>query len=169
MFVEFGSGRGQLTFWLTKAVTDAQDNTFILVDRESHRHKFDNRLKDMTEVEISRIRVDIADLLLKEVPEVKNSGKPVVGVSKHLCGVATDLAMMSLRPDAFPKASLGGLMIALCCHHRCEWSHFVGKDLLLSHGFTSDQFRLLCGLTSWATCGTGKPRDKPSSNEVPSK
>ena len=43
-FIEFGSGRGQLTYWLTRAVTDPSTCQFILVDKASHRHKFDNRL-----------------------------------------------------------------------------------------------------------------------------
>ena len=35
-FVEFGSGRGQLTYWLTKAVGDPTTCQFLLVDRASH-------------------------------------------------------------------------------------------------------------------------------------
>ena len=42
-YIEFGSGRGQLTYWLTRAVTDPTTCQFILVDKASHRHKFDNR------------------------------------------------------------------------------------------------------------------------------
>ena len=42
-FIEFGSGRGQLTYWLTKALPDPSTCQFILVDKASHRHKFDNR------------------------------------------------------------------------------------------------------------------------------
>ncbi len=36
----------------------------------------------------------------------------------------------------------------------------MGKDLLLASGFAAEDFNLLCGLTSWATCGSGKPREK---------
>ena len=67
IFVEFGSGRGQLTYWLTMALAHAhvkdQDPTnstsrpvsgnniskhseFVLVDRGSQRHKMDNKLKN---------------------------------------------------------------------------------------------------------------------------
>ena len=31
-------------------------------------------------------------------------------------------------------SELGGLMIALCCHHRCEWSPYVGKEFLTEQG-----------------------------------
>ena len=47
-FIEFGSGRGQLTYWLTRAVSDPTTCQFILVDKASHRHKFDNRYVYLT-------------------------------------------------------------------------------------------------------------------------
>merc|ERR1711974_11834 len=54
------------------------------------------------------------------------------------------------------------VMIALCCHHRCEWKFFVGQENLVdSFGLeTINEFNVLCGLTSWATCGSGKPRQR---------
>ena len=91
----------------------------------------------------------------------------VIGVSKHLCGAATDLALRCLaefsasensRQNATSKIET--ILIALCCHHRCDWNIYVGKEFLLRHGFKTEEFSLLCGLTSWATCGTGKPREK---------
>lgn len=59
----------------------------------------------------------------------------------------------------FERSEIQQVLIALCCHHRCEWSNYVGKDFLLKNNFIPDEFSLLCGLTSWATCGTGRPRD----------
>ena len=58
-------------------------------------------------------------------------------------------------------------MIALCCHHRCVWSTYCGKEYLVSEetGLSKDDFGLLCGLTSWATCGTGKPRQKETEDK----
>ena len=100
-FVEFGSGRGQLTYWLTKAVPDPSTCQFVLVDRASHRHKFDNRLKDAEDVELVRLRVDIADLALGRVsPYITHQKENVIGISKHLCGAATDL---SIRFDKLKK------------------------------------------------------------------
>ena len=100
----------------------------------------------------------------------------MVAISKHLCGAATDLAINSLvnfgvtsqsltelneEQSNNKKKPLLGLMIALCCHHRCNWNTFVGKKYLLELAeFSPDEFTLLCGLTSWATCGSGKPRNK---------
>ena len=58
-----------------------------------------------------------------------------------------------------PKSRVAGLIIAFCCHHRCEYSSYVGKEYLQSCGFTADEFPILCSIASWATCGTGKNRD----------
>ena len=83
----------------------------------------------------------------------------MIGVSKHLCGAATDLALLSVI-NSLDLDRLGGLMIALCCHHRCDWDLFVGKEFLQGKGFNPGEFKLMCGLTSWATCGSGKPRQR---------
>ncbi len=119
--------------------------------------------------------IDIADLDLSGVDVIRNSGN-VVGVAKHLCGAATDLALRCLvdtlpdpsrqesnlstteplteEPLPSTKPRLLGVAMALCCHHRCTWSALVGRDFL-EHGcgFLPEEFSLLCKLTSWAVCG----------------
>ena len=71
--IEFGSGRGQLTFWIAKASNKEAKQKFLLVDKASHRHKFDNKLKDDSDLQISRIRADIQDLVLEKIPEIQSS------------------------------------------------------------------------------------------------
>jgi len=165
--IEFGSGRGQMTYWMAKASKLEAKQKFILVDKASHRHKFDNKLKEDATHNVSRIRADIQDLVIDQIPQIKDTPGAVIGVSKHLCGAATDLALRCLaefsasensRQNATSKIET--ILIALCCHHRCDWNIYVGKEFLLRHGFKTEEFSLLCGLTSWATCGTGKPREK---------
>ena len=81
-FVEFGSGRGQLTYWLTQALQDPATCQFLLVDKASHRHKFDNRLKEVGELKLVRLRVDIGDLALGRVsPHIASQRENIVGVS----------------------------------------------------------------------------------------
>ena len=167
MYVEFGSGRGLLTYWLSQCVSDPYSSRFVLVDRASHRHKMDNKLKNLDErIATERIRVDIADFVLRNAPAVKSEPKkPVVGVSKHLCGAATDLALRCLGGS---KDVVGGVMIALCCHHRCTRQTYVNNKFLEDEcGFDKMDFPLLCGLSSWAVCGTGRPRkeEKPDKAE----
>ena len=84
----------------------------------------------------------------------------MIGVSKHLCGAATDLALRSLANFAQESPNkIKTILIALCCHHRCDYGLYVAPDFLHNLDFKPEEFGLLCGLTSWATCGTGKPRD----------
>jgi len=163
-FIEFGSGRGQLTYWLTRAVSDPTTCQFILVDKASHRHKFDNRLRDCEDIELVRLRADIKDLSLAGLsPYLTVQRESVVGISKHLCGAATDLTLRCLTQTLENTASeLVGILIALCCHHRCDWSPYVGKEFLTEQGFTEEDFSLLTSITSWCTCGSGKPRPPPA-------
>jgi len=167
-FIEFGSGRGQLTYWLTRAVTDPSTCQFILVDKASHRHKFDNRLRDCEDIELVRLRADIQDLSLAGLaPFLTVQQESVVGISKHLCGAATDLTIRCLTQTLENSASeMVGMLIALCCHHRCEWSPYVGKEFLTEQGFTEEDFPLLTSITSWCTCGSGKPREARNQSEL---
>ena len=57
---------------------------------------------------------------------------------------------------AEPGFQLKGIMIALCCHHRCVWSSYVGKQFMLQQGFSREEFNLMTSISSWATCGFGK-------------
>jgi tRNA:m4X modification enzyme len=68
--------------------------------------------------------------------------------------------------EHFVLIRIEGILIALCCHHRCDWSSYVGKDFLLKCGLTGDDFSILQGITSWAVCGTGKPRDKQDTQDT---
>lgn len=68
---------------------EKQDSCILLVDRLSHRHKNDNKLKkEQHNIYIRRIRADIADLQLSNITEIKNFLNKV-GIAKHLCGTAT--------------------------------------------------------------------------------
>lgn len=86
-FIEFGAGKGKLSYWVAKAVQNIQDTSVLLVERASLRHKYDNKL-DKSEVNVNRIRADIADLVLDKVECVEKCDN-VVGITKHLCGDAT--------------------------------------------------------------------------------
>ena len=90
----------------------------------------------------------------------------MVGVSKHLCGAATDLSLRCLSTLPSGSDRLRGLMIALCCHHRCDWSSFVGKQFLKDQGFTRDDFDILVSMTSWATCGFGRGKKADADEEA---
>lgn len=78
-----------LSYWISIALNKLtySSSSVLLVERASPRHKYDNKT-DKAVSQISRLRADIADLILSKV-EVVEKSKQVVGVTKHLCGDAT--------------------------------------------------------------------------------
>ncbi|XP_014908046.1 tRNA:m(4)X modification enzyme TRM13 homolog [Poecilia latipinna] len=180
-FVEFGAGRGKLSHWIHRALQNpegqgvtmetSQDLQLLLVERCSTRFKVDGKHQGSADP-FERLRVDIQHLDLSKVPVLREKALPLVGVGKHLCGAATDLALRCLldtagaRPDTqpLPKRLRGpepgsgtgpvlGLAVALCCHHRCEWRHYVGQQFFLQRGLGPTEFSAFCRMSSWATCG----------------
>ncbi|XP_029035241.1 tRNA:m(4)X modification enzyme TRM13 homolog isoform X2 [Osmia bicornis bicornis] len=165
-FIEFGAGKGKLTYWLGQMIKDKKNSCIVLIDRSSHRHKSDNKLKnEQSPLVIKRIRADIADLKLNEITEIQKF-ECKVGIAKHLCGTATDLTISCLvqAMQNDPKCNVTGLIIAFCCHHRCEYASYVGKNYLKQCGFTPNEFTILCSIASWATCGYGLSNITKTSN-----
>lgn len=198
-FVEFGAGRGKLSHWIDLALQDAKNAHFLLVERASTRFKVDGKHKRQGST-FERLQIDIEDLNLSNVPLLAREKLPVVGIGKHLCGAATDLALrcilscykteqedsdkeplnkklksemgttkeysMNLSNDTVlmtpNEPSVLGIAIALCCHHRCEWKHYVGKEFFSSQGLTAEDFEIFQRLSSWATCGMKR---QPIDNE----
>ncbi|KAM6938532.1 tRNA:m(4)X modification enzyme TRM13 homolog isoform 1-T1 [Lycodopsis pacificus] len=191
-FVEFGAGRGKLSHWIHEALKTrdhlqtCDDLQLLLVERCSTRFKVDGKHQD-TGVQFERLQVDIQHLDLSKVQLLRQRRLPLVGVGKHLCGAATDLALRCLLetpglreegeppskrlktsepesadaaallesspgPDSGPGPVLG-LAVALCCHHRCEWRHYVGQQFFLQNGLGAADFSAFCRMSSWATCG----------------
>jgi tRNA:m4X modification enzyme len=121
--------------------------------------------------------------------------KQVVAVSKHLCGSATDLTLRCLletlphddhqpiNPDDVtlhhrdgpanpkrvctrnPTSKLSGIVIALCCHHRCSWGQLAGTHWLGGRGFSPIDAHLVSKMTSWAVCGVRSP-DRDSEHDM---
>lgn len=194
-FVEFGAGRGKLSHWIHEALKTCDgpktcdDLQLLLVERCSTRFKVDGKHQE-DGISFERLQVDIQHLDLSKVPLLRQRSLPLVGVGKHLCGAATDLALRclletpglenateppqkrlkpsepaELRPGDDPgpapadsgsgpgSGSVLGLAVALCCHHRCEWRHYVGQQFFLQRGLGAAEFSAFCRMSSWATCG----------------
>lgn len=177
-YVEMGAGKGQLTHWLHKAVEDKDNTNFVLIDRSHVRNKMDNLHKE--EEIMKRYRMDIEDLKLGSIPAIEGADRPVVTYGKHLCGPATDLALHCATETLYPNRAntdtccktctdtsveepqrkkhksggrpLAGCVIALCCHHRCTWPAYVGKEFFKLCGLTARDFQILSSMSSWATC-----------------
>lgn len=98
---------------------------------------------------------------------------------KHLCGAATDYtlrAMLAAAKPSTPPAPAntehepavtthvvdqgshtrqwcwrgGGL--APCCHHRCSWRAYVGKDIMRQAGISPAEFEIIAWLTGAVPC-----------------
>ncbi|XP_058699260.1 tRNA:m(4)X modification enzyme TRM13 homolog isoform X2 [Poecile atricapillus] len=94
-FVEFGAGRGKLSHWVDIALENVESVLFLLVERATTRFKVDGKHKKRDSI-FERLQVDIQHLCLNKVPILEKKKLPVVGIGKHLCGAATDLALRCL-------------------------------------------------------------------------
>ena len=140
---------------------------FLLVDRSNCRRKVDGSLRtsSLIGVQYHRLLMDIEhlDLTMVDCLLANPDTEHVVAVSKHLCGAATDLTLRCLVSGGFRRGEssqgttsmprLSGVLIALCCHHRCTWSQLVGKELFTDMGFSPVDFHMISHMTSWAVCG----------------
>lgn len=151
-----------------------------------------------------RLQIDIQHLCLNKIPVLSKEKLPVVGIGKHLCGMATDLALRCLvetyaasceerneeplakriKNDKTEKeintlakegneknvpekwTPVAGIVIALCCHHRCDWRHYVGKEYFKALGLGAVEFHYFQRMSSWATCGMRKT-SLEASNSTP--
>lgn len=128
---------------MSKATNTFENSSVLLIERAAHRHKLDNKL-DKTGDNVHRIRADIADLVLDKV-DVIHKVQSIIGVTKHLCGDATgnvcncncrvvfnnfplDLALRCLIKCEEAGNYVQGMVMAFCCHHRCLWSSYTGKE-----------------------------------------
>ena len=73
----------------TPETADAENVHFILVERVTTRFKVDGKHRKKDSV-FERLQIDIQHLCLNRVPVLREGRLPVVGIGKHLCGVATD-------------------------------------------------------------------------------
>ncbi|KAF6076228.1 tRNA methyltransferase 13-like protein [Phyllostomus discolor] len=190
-FVEFGAGKGRLSHWVDIALKDAEEVHFVLVEKVTTRFKVDGKHRKKNAV-FERLQIDIQHLCLNKIPVLSREKLPVVGIGKHLCGVATDLALRCLvgaggargedgsgepsakrrkdgRADGEARTAaeegrggpapapwsppVAGIVIALCCHHRCDWRHYVGREHFRALGLGALEFHYFQRMSSWATCG----------------
>ncbi|XP_045504885.1 tRNA:m(4)X modification enzyme TRM13 homolog isoform X2 [Colias croceus] len=135
-----------------KKIENNIENGNIIGDRSNVNDE--NKSDDLS----FRLRADLAHLVLNAVPAVKVCDA-VVGFAKHLCGVATDFSLRCLTaPGSLDKVR--GIVLATCCHHRCMRGAYVANQQLAELGVDADDFNVILGVVSWATCGDGRSRDK---------
>uniref|UniRef100_A0A914CRI0 tRNA:m(4)X modification enzyme TRM13 n=1 Tax=Acrobeloides nanus TaxID=290746 RepID=A0A914CRI0_9BILA len=105
------------------------------------------------DLEVTRLRCPVEHLDLSQVEFLKNC-EQVIAVCKHFCGSATDFGIRSIANGISNNLRIGGFVLTPCCHHRCEYSQYVGRDYLRSIGMENeDDFEALRHISTWATCG----------------
>ena len=156
------------------SVVETKDNatSLAMVERNGLRYKADKELR-LRGMSFKRVRMDIRHCCVPNL--ATNFGSPnvdVVLVAKHLCGVATDYAVLSVNSFNLKGAvksgvaetecvknstevdispNFHGLAIATCCHHACAWKDYPGADWLSKrHGFTSAEFDIIKHWSGWA-------------------
>ncbi|KAH6568052.1 hypothetical protein BASA62_005729 [Batrachochytrium salamandrivorans] len=132
------------------------DTRYLLIDRKVMKLKIDKVFRANAKWE--RVTLDIKDLYFRGIEDVNQL--PVVAVSKHLCGVATDLSLRCLSryikdsaASSPPLPRLDGMVIALCCHQLCRYADYVNPDFLAACHISEGDFDLLVAVSTWALCG----------------
>lgn len=184
-YIELGCGRAEFSRYVNIATNlDQKEHShekpeykavapsFTLIDRASQRLRFDNKFSSDigTEVQIRREKIDIKDLRLDAV---LHDASQYVAISKHLCGVATDLSLRCLLNSDKCKANLRGILIAMCCRHACQSSEYVNQEYIKgllkrqtdgSMAY-SEFFQCLKKFCSYCTCGLRPDMDPNSGSE----
>ena len=123
----------------------------MVIDRDSRRYKKD---KDVRKAgfKIERQKFDIADFDLAKYTSIHNKEKTttkIVGIAKHLCGGATDLALTSYKK--LDESQLDGMSMATCCHHTCDNKTYVNLPFIKQElGIGALQFNEFVKCSSWA-------------------
>ncbi|CDW57596.1 tRNA guanosine-2'-O-methyltransferase TRM13-like protein [Trichuris trichiura] len=156
-FLEFGAGRGRLSYWISMLQSGLSRHSYVLVEKSGVRYKFENKaIKDHVEKgKFTRIQSPIEHLVLGDVPQVRTASR-VVAICKHLCGDAFDAALCCLANSSNDGVMLQTAIMAPCCLHRCYWSNFCGQEALKLTGLNEKDFRAFCTMASWSNSGLGE-------------
>ena len=161
--VELGAGRGKLSLWFEqsrqqkKTISSPYFN-ILLIERGSQKHKVDMKLKkdiEETNAEFERIRIDLKDLFINKVELIEKSDKFIL-YGKHLCGVATDFSLRCICKSLQDSVKFKSILLAVCCHHKCEYASLCGKKFLNALGIDKTMFYIVRSLSSWSTSGSEK-------------
>jgi hypothetical protein len=143
-YMEFGCGGASLSFIVRHSVhtidppqeEDTNLQQYILVDRMRCQKKADAKImydedRNRKLAHVDRLTIDIAHLSFDKIP-FKHDVDRLCVISKHLCGVATDLTLRCIAETRTENKPLRGIFIALCCHHGCSYKSYISKYYYLN-------------------------------------
>ena len=151
-YIEYGAGRGGLADNVCQTIGKA---TVVLLERERRKFKFDRKHTD--KAEYVRVKIDISNFNLSKLDTLFKEPKKyeVVGLAKHLCGGATDLALFSLNNSTNPNVISKGIVVAPCCYHQCDIKAYVNIKFLLHIGLQPKEMQLLFATGMWGNTKEG--------------
>jgi len=159
-YIEYGAGKGALSHHIALTVPECSN---ILIELEGRRNKMDKNHRENKV--FYRIRANIKDFDVNKIPEIIHgsaqktmpieetkeptpSNQEFVGVTKHMCGLASDLTFYSMLNAKKPVVPLG-FSIGTCCHHRCTQELYVNQTFLNEVGITNEQKKPFFHISSW--------------------
>ncbi|XP_049665119.1 tRNA:m(4)X modification enzyme TRM13 homolog isoform X3 [Accipiter gentilis] len=173
-FVEFGAGRGKLSHWVDVALQNVENVQFLLVERATTRFKVDGKHKRRDSI-FERLQVDIQHLCLNlalrclvESYTACCDGENEQPAPKRSRTDMTEVASNNSADNEGNKEEskpVAGIVIALCCHHKCDWTHYVGREFFKSVGLGPVEFHYFQRMSSWATCGLQETTTKAYTSE----
>ncbi|XP_069645619.1 tRNA:m(4)X modification enzyme TRM13 homolog isoform X2 [Haliaeetus albicilla] len=173
-FVEFGAGRGKLSHWVDVALQNVENVQFLLVERATTRFKVDGKHKrrgsifERLQVDIQHLCLNLALRCLVESYTACCDGKNEQPAPKRSRTDMTEVASNNSADNEGNKEyckPVAGIVIALCCHHKCDWTHYVGREFFKSVGLGPVEFHYFQRMSSWATCGLRETTTKASTSE----
>ena len=164
--VEFGAGDGALSHALW---SDRVASEFVLIDRRSQRPKAGagrGGAAGSGGFCPEYLCVDV-DALKPEALRLKTRGRRSIVLSNHMCGCALDTALRCAMAAFEPTAAgggggaggggLAGVVAVSCCHHKCTWESYLGREYFHELGLGQPEFDLVRRWTRAAP-----RRNKPS-------
>ncbi|XP_010561906.1 PREDICTED: tRNA:m(4)X modification enzyme TRM13 homolog isoform X1 [Haliaeetus leucocephalus] len=173
-FVEFGAGRGKLSHWVDVALQNVENVQFLLVERATTRFKVDGKHKrrgsifERLQVDIQHLCLNLALRCLVESYTACCDGENEQPAPKRSRTDMTEVASNNSADNEGNKEyckPVAGIVIALCCHHKCDWTHYVGREFFKSVGLGPVEFHYFQRMSSWATCGLRETTTKASTSE----
>jgi hypothetical protein len=176
-YIDFGAGKGCLSKEVSMGNTKYPESVYACIEKTSYKHKAEKSRHcrnyrarvDLSDIDLSLLLG--SPKLLEQCPKLKSVQDSflateclkdviteprssctctVVGMGKHLCGSATDLALMALKNlnDAKEDASgnpvfIAGVCIAVCCHGKCSWECTAARPWLESQGIGGADFETM--------------------------
>ncbi|KAL0484155.1 tRNA:m(4)X modification protein [Acrasis kona] len=171
-YIEFGCGSANLSLAVKQGIDSLNEpqnddlQQYILIDRTTVHNKSDSHIQyrnDHGEIyaQVDRITIDIAHLVFDKLP-FKHDPSRACAISKHLCGIATDLTLKCLTSS---KHQVKGIFIALCCHHCTSYHSYPNAEYLNQHNITEQDYECYKLLSSWDIVFKDHQQEEPKQQQ----